>query len=94
MSDLVSAIDGSAAAILHATWQAALLAAIVFIVCAALRNRLSARWRAALWMVVLARFVVPVVPASSTSLFNLTGGLDLARQLASRRGRCTGQSTA
>jgi beta-lactamase regulating signal transducer with metallopeptidase domain len=70
MSDLVSAIDWAAAAILHATWQAALLAVIVFIVCAALRNRLSARWRAALWMVVLARFVVPVVPASSTSLFN------------------------
>ena len=73
MSDLLSGIDSAFDLILHASWQAGLLAAIVFLVCGALRNRLPARWKAALWLVVLARFVLPVVPPSPTSLFNLAG---------------------
>jgi beta-lactamase regulating signal transducer with metallopeptidase domain len=72
MSDLLSGLDSAAQIVVHASWQAALLAAIVFIAYGTLRNRLAARWKAALWLVVLARFVVPIVPPSPTSLFNLT----------------------
>src|SRR5580704_757761 len=72
MSELLSRLDSAAQIVVHASWQAALLAAIVFIVCGTLRNRLPARWQAALWLVVLARLVVPIVPPSPTSLFNLT----------------------
>src|SRR5580704_2602886 len=72
MSELLSRLDSAAQIVVHASWQAALLAAIVFIVCGTLRKRLPARWKAALWLVVLARFVLPIVPPSPTSLFNLT----------------------
>src|SRR2546426_1852448 len=36
-------------------------------------NRLAARWRYALGLLVLLRLMMPVVPASSFSIFNLTG---------------------
>lgn len=39
----------------EASWQAAVLAALVVVLCLLLRDRLSARWRCALWLVVVAR---------------------------------------
>jgi len=55
----------------RASWQASILAAIVAVIAWALGNRLSARWRHALWSLVLIRFLVLVVPASPWSMFQV-----------------------
>jgi beta-lactamase regulating signal transducer with metallopeptidase domain/5-hydroxyisourate hydrolase-like protein (transthyretin family) len=60
----------------HAGWQAALLGALVLLVSRALGGRLEARWRFALWWVVLARLALPVAPAAPWSLFQLAQLLD------------------
>src|SRR6266542_6564040 len=68
-------IDRAAAAVLdvlwRCSWQASVLAAVVLIVQFALRKRLSARWRHALWGIVLLRLLIPVTPPSHWSLFNV-----------------------
>jgi beta-lactamase regulating signal transducer with metallopeptidase domain/5-hydroxyisourate hydrolase-like protein (transthyretin family) len=55
----------------HASWQAAVLGLLVFLVSRALRGRLEARWRFCLWLVVLARLALPVTPSAPWSLFRL-----------------------
>ena len=55
----------------HASWQAAVLGLLVFLVSWALRGRLEARWRYCLWLVVLARMALPVAPPAPWSLFRL-----------------------
>lgn len=57
--------------VFEASWQAAVLAAVVVLLCLLLHDRLSARWRCALWLVVVARLLLLVTPASPVSLFNL-----------------------
>jgi bla regulator protein BlaR1 len=53
----------------HAAWQAGLLASVVLALTWLLGNRLSPRWRFALWLVVFARLAVPVLPAAPWSVF-------------------------
>ncbi len=55
--------------------HASLLAAIVFTLELCFWRRLSPRWRYGLWLLVLARLLLPVAPESRVSLFNL---VDLA----------------
>jgi bla regulator protein BlaR1 len=57
--------------LLVATWQGSVLVGVVLIVQAMLGSRLPARWRCALWWVVLARLLLPVSFASPLSLFNV-----------------------
>ena len=57
--------------LLRASWQAAVLAGLVVFVQWSLRGRLSARWRYALWALVLVRLLVPTLPPSRASLYNL-----------------------
>ncbi|NLE39401.1 MAG: hypothetical protein GX621_15375, partial [Pirellulaceae bacterium] len=57
--------------VLESSWQAAVLAVVVVLLGLLLRERLSARWRCALWLVVVARLLMPVAPESRLSLFNL-----------------------
>jgi bla regulator protein blaR1 len=54
-----------------ATWQAAVLAAIVLLVQALGRNFLSPSSRFVLWWLVLIRLCLPVTPESAWSVFNL-----------------------
>ena len=56
---------------IHAAWQAALLAAAVFVLTRLMGRRLDPRWRFALWLVVFARLAVPVLPAAPWSVFGL-----------------------
>ena len=56
----------------RSSWQASLLAIVVALMSWALGNRLAARWRYALWSVVLVRFLLLLAPASPWSLFHLT----------------------
>jgi len=54
----------------RASWQASVLVGLVLLVQAIFRNKLAARWRSALWWLVLIRLVMPVVPQTPWSLFN------------------------
>ena len=56
-------------AVWRASWQASVLAALVLAVQLMLGNRLPARWRHAMWMLVLRRLALPVVPSSPMSVF-------------------------
>jgi beta-lactamase regulating signal transducer with metallopeptidase domain len=55
----------------RASVQAALLVLLILIVQWVLRDRLTPRWRYALWMIVLARLALPWTPSSPMSVFNL-----------------------
>src|SRR2546428_68820 len=57
--------------LIHAAWQAALLAAAVLLLTRLMGRRLDPRWRFALWLVVFARLAVPVLPAAPWSVFGL-----------------------
>ncbi len=70
MGNCLSSLVSAAEAVFKSSWQAAVLIVIVFGLQAALRTWLSARWRFALWYLVLARLVIPVFPGSPLSLFN------------------------
>ena len=58
--------------LLRASWQASVLVGLVLLVQWLFRNKLSAGWRYALWLLVVARLVMPVSPQSAVSIFNLT----------------------
>ncbi len=51
--------------------QAGVLALLILVVQAVFRRQLSPRWRCALWLLVVARLLVPVSLNSAASLFNL-----------------------
>ncbi|HEV8543972.1 MAG TPA: M56 family metallopeptidase, partial [Verrucomicrobiae bacterium] len=66
-TELTTAIFGK---VIQATVAASVLAVIVLGIQAALRERLSAAWRFALWLPVLLRLMVPAFPESPLSIFN------------------------
>ena len=55
--------------LLEASWQASVLAALVLFVQWLLGPRLNPRWRYTLWLLVLLRLVLPILPESAFSLF-------------------------
>src|SRR5688572_7917033 len=61
----------------RASWQAALIALVLLALQWVLRDRLAARWRHALWLLVFARLALPVLPPSPTSAFNLVDATTL-----------------
>lgn len=56
--------------VLAASLSASILAAIVWLLQVATGKRLGPAWRHALWLVVLVRLLVPILPESRLSLFN------------------------
>ena len=60
--------------LLETSLQATVVAAVVVLLGLLFRDRLSARWRCALWLVVVARLLLPIAPQSPVSLFNLLPG--------------------
>lgn len=56
---------------LRASWQAAILVVAVLIIQRLLRKKLSAGWRFGLWLLVVARLLLPISAESSLSVFNL-----------------------
>ena len=71
ISELYSGLGPGMQAVLNASWQASVLAVMVLGVQAAFGRWLSARWRYALWSVVVIRLLLPVTPGSALSVFNL-----------------------
>lgn len=54
----------------HVSFQAGLLALLILATKAALGSRLTPRWHHAIWLLLIARLVVPVGPSSRLSLSN------------------------
>jgi beta-lactamase regulating signal transducer with metallopeptidase domain/protocatechuate 3,4-dioxygenase beta subunit len=67
----ITLLEAVGSRVLHAGWQAAVLALCVVAVSWALGSRLPVRWRFALWLVVFARLAMPVVPSAPWSMFRL-----------------------
>lgn len=57
--------------LLRTSWQASILAIVILAVQWAFQKRLSARWRYALWFLLIARLALPILPSSPISIFNL-----------------------
>lgn len=55
----------------RASWQATVLASLVLVAQWCFAGRLAPPWRYALWLLVVARLLVPVTPSSSWSVYNL-----------------------
>ncbi len=59
--------------LMQTSWQAAILVLIVFLVQSVFGKKLNARWRHALWLLVMVRMLLPAAPRSAMSLFNYAG---------------------
>jgi bla regulator protein BlaR1 len=57
--------------VVHTSWQVSILIALVLLVQFVFRKRLTAHWRYALWFLVVARLMLPSLPQSPFSLFNV-----------------------
>ena len=58
----------------RANWQAAVLAALVLLVVVLAGRRMAPAWRYALWLLVVVRLCLPMLPSSGVSVFNLMRG--------------------
>jgi beta-lactamase regulating signal transducer with metallopeptidase domain len=57
--------------VLQTTWQAVVVAGLILAAQWLLRKRLSPSWRYGLWLLLVARLLMPVPPQSAFSIFNL-----------------------
>jgi beta-lactamase regulating signal transducer with metallopeptidase domain len=55
--------------LVEASWQASVLVALVLLLQVVLRGRLNPRWHHALWLLVIARLMLPFLPESALSLY-------------------------
>jgi bla regulator protein BlaR1 len=69
MITFLSPLEAAFGWMVEASWQASVLAVVVVSMQWALGTRLNARWRYALWLLVVVRLVLPVQPESALSLF-------------------------
>lgn len=70
MQTILNPLDGFFPALLRASWQAGALVLVVLAAQRLLARRLPPRWRHALWLIVLARLLLPVSVPSPASVFN------------------------
>jgi beta-lactamase regulating signal transducer with metallopeptidase domain len=64
-------LDRAGCWIFQASWQASVLIGLILVIQGLFHRQLSARWRYRLWLLVVIRLLLPALPASSASLFNL-----------------------
>jgi beta-lactamase regulating signal transducer with metallopeptidase domain/thiol-disulfide isomerase/thioredoxin len=57
--------------VLQSSWQAAVLVLLVLLAQMLFRKKLSPAWRYGLWLLVVARLLMPAWPQSAISIFNL-----------------------
>ena len=72
--------------LLEATLKGSVLILAVALIDSLIRSRVDARWRHLLWVIVLLRLVMPELPASSWSIFNLWPSHDPALIIARSAG--------
>ena len=58
--------------VLRTSVEASVLVVVILILKAVLRERMSVRWHAAVWLVVIAKMLLPWTPESPISLYNIT----------------------
>src|SRR4051794_26926789 len=92
---LDAASNASADWLVRTSWQAGVLILCVFTLQLLLgHKRLPPRWAYALWMLVVVRLLMPAVPQSSWSVFNLkvpwARGMDSSRSTEVSRSEKTG----
>jgi beta-lactamase regulating signal transducer with metallopeptidase domain len=71
VQQLFDQLHPSAQWLLRSSWQAGVLAILILILQFTIGRRLTARWRYNLWLLVLIRLLLPVVPPSPISIHNL-----------------------
>ena len=54
--------------LVQTTWQAAVIAALILLAQFLLRNRLSPGWRYSLWLLLVARLLMPVTPSNVSAM--------------------------
>jgi beta-lactamase regulating signal transducer with metallopeptidase domain len=69
MEAFLHGLESVFAWLLEASWQASVLVALVLLLQVTLRGRLNPRWHHALWLLVVARLMLPILPESALSLF-------------------------
>ncbi len=57
--------------VLQASWQSAVLVVLIILAQFAFRKKLSAGWRHGLWLLLVARLLLPAWPQSAFSIFNV-----------------------
>ena len=72
ISSFLFALESAFSWLLTASWQASVLVALVLFLQSTLRSRLNPRWYHALWLLVVARLLLPALPESALSLFQFT----------------------
>ena len=70
MDNLINSMLRALSQMAETSWQALILVSLVVLLIVLLRKQLSARWRAALWLIIVARLLMPIGPKSPVSLFN------------------------
>ena len=65
-------LESAFAWLVEASWQASVLVVLVLLLQVLLRSRLNPRWHHALWLLVVARLILPALPESALSVFQFT----------------------
>src|SRR3954465_14072328 len=65
-----SSLTAAGELLLRASWQAGILAIIILLLQWLAASRISARWRYNLWMLVVLRLLLPIVPSTQWSVHN------------------------
>src|SRR5579864_9161031 len=68
-----SALDTGFGLLWRCSWQAGIIVVFILICRQLFQKWISPKARAALWLLVVARLVFPLTPASAWSVFNLFG---------------------
>src|SRR5688500_5286802 len=71
LSNVLDGLTAAGDAVWRASWPASVLALLVLAIHLVFGRRIPARWRRAMWLLVLVRLALPVVPSSPLSIFNL-----------------------
>ena len=85
-AELLERLISAGEIVWRASWQASVLAGLVLAVQVVFGKRLSARWRHAMWLLVLVRLALPAVPSSPVSVFNLAANAPVARDVRELEG--------
>ena len=71
MPDLTHWVEEVFRWILQTTWQTTVLVGLILLAQWLLRRRLAPAWRYGLWLLLIVRLLMPIVPPSGFSIFNL-----------------------
>lgn len=71
MESIIQSLFGFLTWLVRTSWQVSVLIILVMVIQVIFRRQLTAWWRYGLWLLVVARMLLPVSPASHFSIYNL-----------------------